>query len=202
MNLKVRIFPTIIRMLITLFGITWRAEYSVHPQPESGFIYAFWHRYIIPLTWLYRKQDIGIVISQSTDGEIISRTVEKMGFGPIRGSSSRGGSAALRETVRRLRSGKVVAITPDGPRGPIYVADKGLAYAAKVAERPVLPVCVTARPAILLSSWDRMLIPLPFAKVHVTIEAPIYPEKDEDVDHFLNRVQTAMNELENNCSES
>ncbi len=195
------IIPLVFRLLISAIGFTWRDRHFVHTQLNDGYIYTLWHRYIIPLTYLYRKKNIGIVISQSSDGELINRVVQKLGFAPVRGSSSRGGGAALRQIVKRLRKGDVMAITPDGPRGPIYKADKGVAYASLVSGKAVVPVYVCARPAILLKTWDRMLIPLPFARVEVHIEEPIFPEQDEDVDRYLKRIERRLQELEDRCPE-
>ncbi|MFP4458243.1 MAG: lysophospholipid acyltransferase family protein [Candidatus Zixiibacteriota bacterium] len=172
--MKEKIYAFIIRSLLRCIGFTWRVKFELSHLPlNKRFIYIFWHRYILPLAYLYRNQDIGIIVSESKDGEIISQVILKMGYTPIRGSSSRGGSKALRKSVKFLRNDGVLAITPDGPRGPLYKAQKGFEIAAKMAKVKIVPICVEAKPAWRLKTWDKMLIPMPFAKITVRSKQPI-----------------------------
>jgi 3-deoxy-D-manno-octulosonic-acid transferase len=99
-----------------------------------------------------------------------------MGFGTIRGSSSRGGASAALELVKVLKKGYPVAVTPDGPRGPAKVVKKGVSLIARRAGVPVVPYGVSAFPALRLKTWDRFLIPLPFAKIVISEGRPIFPE--------------------------
>src|SRR4029450_10723050 len=105
------------------------------------FILAFWHgrlflmRYALPGT-----TRITILISRHSDGEMIARTMELFGLHASRGSTTEGGAAGLREVVRRVREGYCVGFTPDGPRGPRHVAQRGVVQGARLARVPIVPV--------------------------------------------------------------
>ncbi|MEO7963088.1 MAG: DUF374 domain-containing protein, partial [Gemmatimonadaceae bacterium] len=112
-------------------------------------------------------EPISILVSTHADGEIIARILESLGFTTVRGSSSRGGARALLELVRVLREGHDVAVTPDGPRGPRRVFAPGAAVAAMRAGAPVIGIGARTERAWRLRSWDRLMIPKPFARVTV-----------------------------------
>jgi lysophospholipid acyltransferase (LPLAT)-like uncharacterized protein len=135
---------------------------------------AFWHNRLLGLLVPYRNQGVGVVISQSRDGELITRIVEGFGYVGLRGSSSRGGSQALRALLAHLRSGRDVAFTPDGPRGPRYRVQPGLAYLAAKTGWPVAPVGVAYSRKAVFRSWDRFQLPLPFATVLLHFGEPLY----------------------------
>ncbi|HEY0305629.1 MAG TPA: DUF374 domain-containing protein, partial [Longimicrobiales bacterium] len=103
----------------------------------GGVIYTLWHGRLLPLTYYHRRQNIATLISQSSDGEYIARVVERWGYTAIRGSSSRGGSGALREMVRLARAGRSMAITPDGPRGPRQQLKPGVLTLAQLTSQPM-----------------------------------------------------------------
>jgi lysophospholipid acyltransferase (LPLAT)-like uncharacterized protein len=166
-------------LLVRLIGCTlrfsWVTEpggYSVHgtAPPE---IYCFWHRAVIPAAWIFRGRQAAIMTSLSFDGEYIARIVTKFGFIPVRGSSSRGGMAALLGMRRELEEGHPVAFTIDGPRGPIYVAKPGPVALAKKTGRPITCFYAAAERAWVLNSWDRMMVPKPFSRVTGYICRPI-----------------------------
>ena len=166
------------------------------PLPGGGFLYTFWHRYIIPLAHLYRKQDVGIIISESFDGELIARTVKRLGYLPIRGSSSRGGSRALIALINELQGGRVCATTPDGPRGPRYTMSAGTALAAMRAEVPVVPIAVFASSAWFLKSWDKAVIPKPCVRVLARTANPIYPGDFTNTDTMSDAIRNELLSLE------
>ena len=154
----------------------------------------FWHSRIAlsPACWDRRRaQDARALISLSPDGEFIAKAVAKLGFPAIRGSSSKstkkgekvkGGSAAFRDALRWLKSGGALAITPDGPRGPAEQMAEGAALLAKVSGAPVMLVGLAGAPCKRLGSWDKAMIPLPFAKGGIVWEGPFYADKDADLD--------------------
>jgi lysophospholipid acyltransferase (LPLAT)-like uncharacterized protein len=116
-----------------------------------------------------------VMFSRSRDGELLARFATKLGIIPVRGSSSRGGDAALHKMQRFLsRSGRCKAATVlDGPQGPAFVAKKGMIVLAMRAAVPLLPIVMTARPAIRLkNTWDQTLIPLPFSRVTICYRSP------------------------------
>ncbi len=140
---------------------------------EGTFIYAFWHARLLLLSWTHRRQKIHIMISEHRDGELIAQVTRHLGFGAVRGSTTRGGRKALRAMARVLRRYNG-AVTPDGPRGPRHVVQPGVIAAAQLSGRPILPVISAAHPRRLLSSWDRFMLPYPFGCAVVAFGEPLY----------------------------
>ena len=126
------------------------------------------------------------MISRSADGEFIAKAVARLGIPAVRGSSSnkdkadrdKGGTQALRDGLRQLKVGGL-AITPDGPRGPVRSMAEGLPVMAKLSRAPVLFLGLSCNPAIRLKSWDRSLLPLPFGKGAVVWDRADFPEGAE-----------------------
>jgi lysophospholipid acyltransferase (LPLAT)-like uncharacterized protein len=181
--------PPLAAGLIRLIGLTLRYEDRTEEGVTPGHlisgasVFAFWHRSMIACAYRFRNRKIAILISPSFDGELIARTLMRLGFCPIRGSSSRGGATGLRNLQRAYAEGHCCAITADGPLGPVYVAKPGTALLANsVGEagedgRPAgtwVGSCY-AQPdrAWELRSWDRFLIPKPFSRVVFTWPAHI-----------------------------
>jgi lysophospholipid acyltransferase (LPLAT)-like uncharacterized protein len=137
-------------------------------------IYALWHRCLLACAWRFRNHGVTILISRSFDGELIARTVERLGFVAIRGSSSRDGSVGLRNLHRAYLAGSYCAITADGPRGPSMVAKPGVTQLAKLVDTTVSAFYAHPEKAWQLRSWDRFLIPKPFSRVTIawTARAP------------------------------
>ena len=176
---------------LALLGRTmrWQVEGGAHldgllARPDS-FVAAFWHGRIAfsPLLVPAGRQGVAM-ISDNRDGALIAAVAARFGVEAVRGSSfdrrkrrDKGAAAAYRAAHAALaRPGTVLAVTPDGPRGPRMRAQAGVAHLALAAGVPVLPVAVSARGAILLRSWDRFLIPLPFARAVVVYGPPLAPE--------------------------
>lgn len=150
-------------------------RFRVTGAPSAGqVIYTLWHGRLLPLTFLHRNQNITTIISRSGDGEYIARVVERWGYDTARGSSSRGGSGALRELVKAARTGASLAITPDGPRGPRQKIKRGVLTTAQLTGVPILPMSGAATRAWWIEGWDRFLVPKPFATMFVRYGAPIF----------------------------
>jgi lysophospholipid acyltransferase (LPLAT)-like uncharacterized protein len=126
------------------------------------------------LLHLYQRQRFTILVSRSRDGEFVSRILQRFGGHVTRGSSSRGGAAALLEIARQVRSGYHAAVTPDGPRGPRYKVQPGIIALAQQTGAAILPVTYSARWKKVLRSWDGFVVPLPFSRVVVIYGEPIY----------------------------
>ena len=181
-RLALVLVPPLAAFLIRLLGLTLRYEDRADPGVTPGYaipgptVFAFWHRSLLACAHRFRSLDIAILISASFDGELIARTVERLGFRAIRGSSSRGGAAGLRNMQLAYAAGHRCAITADGPRGPAFVAKPGAAQLAQSAQPGGTWLgCFYALPdrAWQLRSWDRFLIPKPFARVVLTWPAHI-----------------------------
>ena len=166
-------------LLIALIGRTLRVESSTEPggvpageAPPAFVIGPFWHRAVIPATWLFRRQGIAVMTSRSFDGEYIARVIERFGFVAVRGSSSRGGSAALLGMRTALEEGHIAAFTIDGPRGPRFVAKPGPVMLARITGAPIYCFYVACQRPWILRSWDAMMIPRPFSRVHLRWAEP------------------------------
>jgi lysophospholipid acyltransferase (LPLAT)-like uncharacterized protein len=173
-RLTLYVVPRLAAWLIRALGATLRYEDVIAPGVTPGsqipgpVVYAFWHRCLLSCAYYFRGQKIAILISRSFDGEIIARTVERLGFIAIRGSSSRGGATALRQIADEYARGTRCAITADGPRGPSMVAKPGTAQFAQLVGAWVGTFYVLPLNAWELKTWDRFLIPKPFSRVLIT----------------------------------
>ena len=128
---------------------------------------AFWHGRLLmmPFGPFGRPQvPWAIMASRHSDGEYISRVVERLGIHAVRGSARQGGPWALLGMVRACRKGYHLGITPDGPRGPREEVKPGTIELARLAGTPIVPAAFAASRGKLLRSWDRMLIPYPFGR--------------------------------------
>ena len=166
-------------VVLRLLARTWRlhvinAESHERLRGSQPVIFTFWHGKMLPLLWRHRERDTAILISEHGDGEIIARIAHSLGYRSVRGSSSRGGERALLGTVRELEEGRDVAFTPDGPRGPLESFAPGALIVAQRSGAPLVLISVDAARAWRLKSWDRFLIPKPFARVRIAYEDPLY----------------------------
>lgn len=165
--------------LVRLLGWTWRIrvtrDESVRRFRAEGrpIAFALWHGQLLPLLYHHRGEGIVVLISEHTDGEIIARVAQTFGFGTVRGSTSRGAARALLALARVVESGHDVALTPDGPRGPAKSFAPGTMIVAQRTGAPVIGVVATADRAWRLKSWDRFLIPKPFARVNISYCDPV-----------------------------
>ena len=185
-RLSLALIPPVAALLIRLLGMTLRYRDITAPNTPIGdtipgpVVFAFWHRSLLACAHRFRNKDIAILISRSFDGELIARTVERLGFIAVRGSSSRGGAAGLRAMSEAYKAGHRCAITADGPRGPIPDRQTG--------HRPAGPTCRSHLGWSLLrlprsapgplNSWDKFLIPKPFSRVLVTFPPHVAPEQN------------------------
>jgi lysophospholipid acyltransferase (LPLAT)-like uncharacterized protein len=172
----VRAGAALLRMLATTWRVRVSGDTPLHDARAAGqrVIFTLWHGELLPLLWQHRGENVAIVISEHRDGEIIARIAESLGYATVRGSSSRGGSRALIGLMREIEAGRDGAITPDGPRGPARVFAPGVAVAAQRTGALIQPIRAASSSAWRLRSWDRFLIPKPFAVVQVSY-GPLTP---------------------------
>lgn len=136
------------------------------------------------------------MISRSFDGECIARTVEKLGFRPVRGSSSRGGARALIGMRQELEQGHPAVFTADGPRGPLYVAKPGAVLLARKTGYKICCFHVAVERAWVLKSWDRMMVPKPFSRAAFYITSPITVPADATDEELEGWRQTMQADLD------
>ncbi|MCA9472017.1 MAG: lysophospholipid acyltransferase family protein [Nitrospirales bacterium] len=108
----------------------------------QSMIFAFWHGRQLMMPCVYRGRKAYVLISQHRDGELIHRLIGRLGFRSVRGSTTRGGTAALRDLIRYGREGVDLVVTPDGPRGPKWKVQQGVVFLAKLTGLPIVPVTV------------------------------------------------------------
>ncbi len=174
--------------ILCAWAATWRIEWEIDPaswplyERRTPILHTFWHEHLLPLAYAHRGRGIVVLVSESSDGEIISQVLHRLGYGTARGSSSRGGRRAFVEAVRAAREGHGLAISPDGPRGPRQRLQPGALLLAARTGLPLVPLSCGARPCRRLRSWDRFQLPWPFARLRIVVGPPlqITPRTDGD----------------------
>jgi lysophospholipid acyltransferase (LPLAT)-like uncharacterized protein len=181
----------------TLRTIRWRHEGREVAEAiwNAGgpVLVCFWHSRIplSPACWpLGWAQEPRAVISLSPDGEFIAKAMERIGFPAIRGSSrketdptnNKRGAGATRDILRWLKDGNGVAITPDGPRGPMEDMKEGPPMLARLSKAPVLLVGLASKPCLRLGSWDQAMIPLPFTRGVIVWDGPLGATARDDLE--------------------
>src|SRR6266550_154598 len=180
------------------FEIDDRAGILGRPVTEN-YIGALWHNRLLIFPLILRRffpqRHGAALISASQDGDLLADGVQRYGYDVIRGSSSRLGASAILQLTEVLASGRDVVITPDGPRGPAYELGPGIIYLAQKSRAAVLPVNMEYSSCWRLKSWDRFILPRPFAKICVIIGQPHRVRSTNTIDDFEAerlRLQDAM----------
>ncbi|MBV9462947.1 MAG: lysophospholipid acyltransferase family protein [Verrucomicrobiae bacterium] len=179
--------------MLRLLWLTLRVEFPsafdrLNEQGGPPVIYAFWHNRMLLMPPLYAaklfKRPAVCLVSASSDGEMIALILERFGLKAARGSSSRRGKEALFQLASEIENGLDVAITPDGPRGPCYHVRQGIVGLAQLTGARVYALSFDLDRKIHLGSWDRFIVPLPFARVRFQAEGPISMPKSETEEDF------------------
>mgnify|MGYP001359677972 CR=1 FL=1 len=185
-------------------SVTRRDIFDDHVDQGNN-IFVFWHSRLFYLVYYYvmraPQRKVCMLVSLSRDGDYGAALVRRLKQDAVRGSSSRGGQAAVRKLVSKIKAGSNVAITPDGPRGPALVVGEGVVKLAQMTGARIIPVSYDASRRFLLRSWDRFLVVMPFGRVHVAFGEPIrvprrisaedrrgYADQIEQTLHMLDRV--------------
>lgn len=184
-----RWWPWVGAAAVRVWGATWRLRTSVAPAIDplrsdrtTRCIYLIWHRTILLACHSYRDLGICVGVSQHRDGEFAARIAAHLGVRTARGSSTRGAVALVREMLAfaRRESGDL-CMTPDGPKGPARQTKPGALFLAGHLGWPVVPIALTARPRKELKSWDRFILPAPFAKIGIVSGEPlVVPRRADD----------------------
>lgn len=200
--LRRTLLPRLVYAVYRSLSATWRLrrhepaamiERLEHDQP---FVVAMWHGDELGLVCFSRFYRLATMASLSRDGELMNYVLRKFGFETARGSSSRGGSRALRDLMRLARRGCSPVIAVDGPRGPVYKAKPGVLELARVTGLPVFPCAMaSSRHVALHRSWDLTDLPMPFAKVLIYWGEPIVvdPERDARSPEMTRYLEDAIN---------
>jgi lysophospholipid acyltransferase (LPLAT)-like uncharacterized protein len=173
--------------LILFLGRTqrWRIRdpHGIAALPATErVIFAFWHNRLALMPYVYTRRTkrgkAAAMISASRDGSFLAEILRRFGIEAVRGSTSKGGMTALRGLAERLQQGYDAVITPDGPRGPRYVAQAGAVTLARLTGAPIVPVSYEMGWKIQLKNWDAFLIPLPLSWCELRVGKPIYVPAD------------------------
>ncbi len=197
-------FQVIIYYLIRLYSWSFRftikneEEWRNHLRNGGRVLLCTWHQQFFAAIRhfkIYETYRPSLMISQSSDGDIIAGIARLSGWHPVRGSSSKDGKIALDEMIKRLKAGGLAAHIMDGPRGPIGKVKAGAIRLALDADAVIVPFYVSADRAWFFNSWDKFFIPKPFAKVTLRYDAPIAilkPESEIDFELQRKKVEDIM----------
>lgn len=170
-------------------------------QADRSLLLCCWHqRLSICVGYLLRRQqrgalNPGFLVSPSRDGELVARVVAGMGATIVRGSANRTGARALRDLYTIMRGGVSPILHPDGPHGPANQVKPGSLLLAQLTHAPLLPMSFSANRYWQLGSWDRLIIPKPFARVIITIGEPLTVGRGDDIQAGATDLGSRLNAL-------
>ncbi len=168
---------------------------------KKKYVAAFWHGSMFVGWFLHRPLKGGqtsALVSQSKDGEFLSTILERWKYSMIRGSSHIGGKEAMQLMVDAVNNGSALAITPDGPRGPIREMKMGAIRTAQRTNVPLVLAGIAMKTKKHLRSWDRFEVPMPFSTIAVHYSDPIMVPAEltgEPLDRFKKEMEQLLNQL-------
>ncbi len=165
-------------------------------KKNEAFILCFWHGRLLmmPLSW-NKKKKINVLISTHSDGQLLSKTVKHFNIETITGSSSKGGSEAIRNIIKSLKSGISIGMTPDGPRGPRMKVNSAIIKIASLTGHKIVPLSYSVKKKFFLNSWDKFLVALPFGKGCFVWGKPIKIKKNISTNEDLKLSKRLENNL-------
>jgi lysophospholipid acyltransferase (LPLAT)-like uncharacterized protein len=189
----------------SLLGSTWRNEVDngsiddILENPGTRKLYALWHSDLLPLAYAFRNKNFSVIVSSSRDGIRASAVAEKWNYTVIQGSSTRHGFSAYRQCIRSLQNNKNIAITTDGPKGPRGIVKSGIAHLCVMTKAPVLPIAIHPSRFWKLNSWDRMIIPKPFAKLTIKtgeiVTAGALDTSEPSIEHVRKKIEENLHAI-------
>ena len=191
--LKTRFFHAFLYRFIRLYSSTFRIQvenekqWMEHLGNGGKVVLCTWHQQFFAAIrhfQTYRHLKPSLMISKSSDGEIIADVAERSGWHTVRGSSSRDGRKALKDMIDRLSQFGLAAHVVDGPKGPAGIVKAGVIQLAHAADAVIVPFYTSADRAWYFNSWDRYFLPKPFARVVITFGDMIKLATAEDSDTF------------------
>ena len=191
------LIPRIIFLIYKLLCLTIRWDYVGlrYDAQTPPFVLGYWHARILMLPYAFPNWNGSLLISEHKDGGYIADAAKLMGFNSTRGSSTRGGSRALLALIRIGREGRPVAVTPDGPKGPIEEVKPGVVQLAKKSGLPLRAACYATKKHWRANSWDRFYVPKPFTNGVFVISDEVYADSDDDQVN-LEKFQALMDETQ------
>lgn len=166
------------RLVLATSQVQIRADPSTENllRKDLPLIYVLWHRHVFCIPWLrhYARRPLAVLVSGHRDGRIITAALRFCRLAVVVGSSTRGGISAYRQLLRLLRAGELICVTPDGPKGPPLQVKPGVMRLSRHSGSAMVPVALAASRQRQLGSWDRTLVPLPFARVVIVLGPPCH----------------------------
>ena len=178
------IFPFIMQLIVRFIYLTNKKVFHhANIDQSENYVVAFWHGDLLMQPFNYQKlrpnNEVRAMISEHRDGESIQKTVAFLGIGSIAGSSSKGGAKALITAIKTLKNGVDVAITPDGPRGPIYSIADGIVAISQKTNTNIVVLSSIPTSYWEMKSWDKFVVPKPFGKIDFYASEPFSVENLE-----------------------
>ena len=174
---------------------------GINPYEDTGderFLYCTWHDAILLPIFAGKPRNMAALVSRHQDGSYLAEGMKLVNITPVRGSTNRGGSAALKQLMREAQN-KHITITPDGPRGPRRKMKPGIVYLASQTGRAIVPMLFCCdRPWKIQGNWTDLTIPKPFSKVVGLSRQPIRVPPGltrREIEHYCELVQQAMDSL-------
>lgn len=188
-----KILSALIYIYINIVYFTSK-KYVIYPKSfnktlyqKENAIYAFWHNRLSLMFFMQPKKiKTNVLISEHKDGQLIADTSLLFGTKVIEGSSSNISMTSLKRIIKSLVSGESLAITPDGPRGPVYQINSNIAKIAKRTAKTIIPMSFSCKKKKTMRSWDKFILPLPFNTLYLVYGKPIKPT-DKDIDILLKK---------------
>lgn len=180
---------------IEVFGREYEEAFISKGRPV---LIAFWHFSIFYTTYHFRNRNGLAMVSASKDGELMARTVQLLGYKPVRGSRTRGGLSAVRKLSELVKKGHSAGIVADGSQGPPRVVQKGVIFIAKQTGAPIIPVTHATKGAFIFNSWDKTVLSKPFSRLDFFYGEPLFvpPEvRGEEMEKYRLELENRMNQL-------
>ncbi len=185
--MRERILAALIFTFYSLLKLTWRIKIVESPgyaqaiKDGRPMVVAHWHSDIPSIIFMLKRYRIAAIISASKDGELVALITKWLGGHTSRGSSHRGGTAALKGMIRLTKEGWRPSVATDGPKGPKQIAKPGVLEISRIVKAEIFVVGAAADREWTFGSWDRMRLPKPFAKL-VCVWQEGMPALGRDVD--------------------
>ncbi len=173
-------------------------------QQNKNYILAFWHGTMLLAWYLHGNPTFVALISKSKDGDLLAKILRHWNYKVIRGSSSTGGDAALSIMIDHVKNSYSLAITPDGPRGPVHKLKAGAVVSAKKSKVPLMLVGVGYKKKRILKSWDQFEVPYFFSEAKVIYSEPVYVDENltyDETSAMIQECELKLNELQARAEE-
>lgn len=196
----------IMKVIFRTIQIDYKNKEAVEKLKGEGknFIISFWHGNMLLGWFVHRGKNSASLISKSKDGALLAKLLKNWNYEVIRGSSNDGGKEALFKMVKLASDNKILAMTPDGPKGPIHKFKAGAVITAKKTGVPIVLAGISyKRKIVMRKSWDRFEVPRVFSKTFITYSDPIYIDKSlnyEQTSDAINKCEEKLNTLQNEAN--